>query len=227
MLKYYNSFHCNHFSMIVRPRERSDRAPSSAGSERSERDRTTIRGSGATVRHHQPGASGAMRNIGSEGAKRPKQSERSERRYTHIISRRERSDRAPSSTRSERSERDSTTYLGDEKDLCSAVMRERRATEWEDPRHFMIPLKRTCANKGENRRAGRCHKNKRKNDKSRLWTEHHRSRAQGRACVRAVAREHAKESEWDNISREQQHHERDAPIKYNENYAIANEVERK
>ena len=213
--------------MIVRPRERSDRAPSSAGSERSERDRTTIRGSEATVRHHRAGASEAMRNIGSEGAKRPKQSERSERRYTHIISRRERSDRAPSSAGSERSERDRTTHLGYERDLCSAVMRERRATEWEDPRHFMIPLKRTCANKGENRRAGRCHKNKRKNDKSRLWTEHHRSRAQGRACVRAVAREHAKESAWDNISREQQHHPRDASIKYNENYAIANEVERK
>lgn len=227
MLKYYNSFSCNYFSMIVRPRERSDRAPSSGRSERSERDTSANGGSGATVRNHRQGASGAMRNIGSEGAKRPKQSERSERRYTHIISRRERSDRAPSSTRSERSERDSTTYLGDEKDLCSAVMRERRATEWEDPRHFMIPLKRTCANKGENRRAGRCHKNKRKNDKSRLWTEHHRSRAQGRACVRAVAREHAKESAWDNISREQQHHPRDAPIKYNENYAIANEVERK
>ena len=38
--------------MIVKPRERSDRAPSSGRSERSERDRTTIRGSGATVRHH-------------------------------------------------------------------------------------------------------------------------------------------------------------------------------
>ena len=157
MLKYYNSFSCNYFSMIVRPRERSDRAPSSAGSERSERDRTTIRGSVATVRHHRQGASEAMRNIGSEGAKRPKQSERSERRNAHNIRQRERSDRAPSSAESERSERDSTTYLGDEKDLCSAVMRERRATEWEDPRHFMIPLKRTCANKGENRRAGRCH----------------------------------------------------------------------
>ena len=104
--------------MIVRPRERSDRAPSSAGSERSERDRTTIRGSVATVRHHRQGASEAMRNIGSEGAKRPKQSERSERRYTHIISRRERSDRAPSSAGSERSERDRTTHLGYERDLC-------------------------------------------------------------------------------------------------------------
>ena len=106
--------------MIVRRRERSDRAPSSAGSERSERDRTTIRGSVATVRHHQAGASEAMRNIGSEGAKRPKQSERSERRYTHIISRRERSDRAPSSAGSERSERDRTTYSVYERDLCSA-----------------------------------------------------------------------------------------------------------
>ena len=143
-----------------------------------------------------------------------------------IVRRRERSDRAPSSTRSERSERDSTTHLGDEKDLCSAVMRERRATEWEDPRHFMIPLKRTCANKEQNRRAGWCHKNKRKNDKSRLWAEHHRSRAQGRACVRAAAREHAKESAWDNISREQQHHPRDAPIKYNENYKTASEAQR-
>ena len=157
MLKYYNSFSCNYFSLIFRPRERSDRAPSSAGSERSERDRTTIRGSGATVRHHRAGASEAMRIFRCEGAKRPKQSERSERRNAHNIRQRERSDRAPSSGRSERSERDSTTYLGDEKDLCSAVMRERRATEWEDPRHFMIPLKRTCANKGENRRAGRCH----------------------------------------------------------------------
>ena len=59
MLKYYNSFYCNHFSMIVRRRERSDRAQSSAGSERSERDRTTIGGSEATVRHHQAGASEA------------------------------------------------------------------------------------------------------------------------------------------------------------------------
>ena len=97
MLKYYNSFYCNHFSMIVKRRERSDRAPSSGRSERSERDRTTIRGSEATVRHHRAGASEAMRNIGSEGAKRPKQSERSERRYTHIIRQRERSDRAQSS----------------------------------------------------------------------------------------------------------------------------------
>ena len=120
MLKYYNSFYCNHFSMIVKRRERSDRAPSSAGSERSERDRTTIRGSEATVRHHRAGASEAMRNIGSEGAKRPKQSERSERKKTHIISRRERSDRAPSSAGSERSERDRTTHLGYERDLCSA-----------------------------------------------------------------------------------------------------------
>ena len=97
MLKYYNSFYCNSFSVIVRRRERSDRAPSSGRSERSERDRTTIRGSEATVRHHRAGASGAMRNIGSEGAKRPKQSERSERKDTHIIGPRERSDRAPSS----------------------------------------------------------------------------------------------------------------------------------
>ena len=104
--------------MIVRPRERSDRAPSSGRSERSERDRTTIGGSGATVRHHQAGASEAMLNIGSEGAKRPKQSERSERKETHIIKRRERSDRAPSSAGSERSERDRTTYLGYERDLC-------------------------------------------------------------------------------------------------------------
>ena len=118
MLKYYNSFSCNYFSMIVRPRERSDRAPSSAGSERSERDRTTIRGSEATVRNHQAGASEAMRNIGSEGAKRPKQSEQSERKKTHIISRRERSDRAPSSGWRERSDRDRTTYLGYERDLC-------------------------------------------------------------------------------------------------------------
>ena len=118
MLKYYNSFHCNHFSMIVKRRERSDRAPSSAGSERSERDRTTIRGSGATVRHHQAGASEAMRIFRCEGAKRPKQSERSERKNTHIIKPRERSDRAPSSAGSERSERDRTTYLGYERDLC-------------------------------------------------------------------------------------------------------------
>ena len=118
MLKYYNSFSCNYFSMIVRPRERSDRAQSSAGSERSERDRTTILGSEATVRNHRQGASEAMRNIGSEGAKRPKQSERSERKYTHIIGRRERSDRAQSSAGSERSERDITTYLGYERDLC-------------------------------------------------------------------------------------------------------------
>ena len=109
MLKYYNSFHCNHFSMIVRRRERSDRALSSGWSERSERDRTTIRGSEATVRHHRQGASEAMRNIGSEGAKRPKQSERSERKDTHSSKRRERSDRAPSSAGSELSERDRTT----------------------------------------------------------------------------------------------------------------------
>ena len=118
MLKYYNSFSCNYISMIVRRRERSDRAQSSAGSERSERDRTTIRGSEATVRHHQAGASEAMRNIGSEGAKRPKQSERSERKKTHSIRQRERSDRAPSSAGSERSERDRTTHLGYERDLC-------------------------------------------------------------------------------------------------------------
>ena len=118
MLKYYNSFYCNHFSIIVKQRERSDRAPSSAGSERSERDRTTIRGSEATVRHHRQGASEAMRNIGSEGAKRPKQSERSERRNAHNIRQRERSDRAPSSAGSERSERDRTTYLWYERDLC-------------------------------------------------------------------------------------------------------------
>ena len=74
-----------------------------------------------------------------------------------IVRPRERSDRAPSSAGSERSERDRTTHLGYERDLCKTVVRERRATEWEDPRHFMIPLKRTCANKGENRRAGRCH----------------------------------------------------------------------
>ena len=36
-----------------------------------------------------------------------------------------------------------------------------------------------------------------------------------------------KESARENISREQQPHARDASIKYNENYAIANEVERK
>ena len=108
-----------------------------------------------------------------------------------------------------------------------SVVRERRATERVDPRNFMLPPKCPCANKEENRRAGWCHKNKRKNDKSRLWPEHHRSRAQGRACVRAVAGEHAKESAWENISREQQHHSRDASIKYNENYVIANEVERK
>ena len=36
-----------------------------------------------------------------------------------------------------------------------------------------------------------------------------------------------KESAWDNISREQQPQPRDASIKYNENYAIANEEERK
>ena len=118
MLKYYNSFSCNYFSMIVRPRERSDRAQSSAGSERSERDRTTIRGSVATVRNHRAGASEAMRNIGSEGAKRPRQSERSERNNIHIIRQRERSDRAQSSGRSERSERDRTTHLGYERDLC-------------------------------------------------------------------------------------------------------------
>ena len=118
MLKYYNSFSCNYFSTIVRRRERSDRAPSSAGSERSERDRTRIGGSGATVRHHRQGASEAMRYIGSEGAKRPKQSERSERKDTHIIGQRERSDRAQSSAGSERSERDRTTYLGYERDLC-------------------------------------------------------------------------------------------------------------
>ena len=118
MLKYYNSFYCNHFSMIVRPRERSDRAPSSGRRERSDRDRTTIRGSVATVRHHRAGASEAMRNIGSEGAKRPKQSERSERRNAHNIRQRERSDRAPTSAGSERSERDRTTHLGYERDLC-------------------------------------------------------------------------------------------------------------
>ena len=118
MLKYYNSFYCNYFSMIVRPRERSDRAQSSAGSERSERESPTIRGSEATVRHHQAGASEAMRNIGSEGAKRPKQSERSERKNTHIIRQRERSDRAPSSAGSERSERENPTYLWYERDLC-------------------------------------------------------------------------------------------------------------
>ena len=104
--------------MIVRRRERSDRAPSSGRSERSERDNPTIRGSEATVRHHQAGASEAMRIFRCEGAKRPKQSERSERKYTHIIKQRERSDRAPSSGRSERSERDNPTYLGYERDLC-------------------------------------------------------------------------------------------------------------
>ena len=90
----------------------------------------------------------------------------------------------------------------------------------------MMPPKCPCANKEQNRRAGRCHKNKRKNDKSRLWPEHHRSRAQGRACVRAAAEEHAKESAWENISREQQHHPRDASIKYNENYKTASEAQR-
>ena len=46
--------------------------------------------------------------------------------------------------------------------------------------------------------------------------------------MRAGGSERArKETEWENISREQQHHPRDASIKYNENYAIANEVERK
>ena len=103
--------------MIVRQRERSDRAPSSAGSERSERDNPANVGSEATVRHHQPGASAAMRSFRCEGAKRPKQSERSERKYTHIIRQRERSDRAPSSAGSERSERDNPTYLGSRTDL--------------------------------------------------------------------------------------------------------------
>ena len=43
--------------------------------------------------------------------------------------------------------------------------------------------------------------------------------------MRAGGSERArKETEWENISREQQHHPRDASIKYNENYAIANEV---
>ena len=104
--------------MIVKPRERSDRAPSSGWRERSDRDRTTIRGSEATVRNHRAGASEAMRNIGSEGAKRPRQSERSERKNIHIIRQRERSDRAPSSGWRERSDRDRTTYLGHERDLC-------------------------------------------------------------------------------------------------------------
>ena len=63
MLKYYNSFYCNHFSMIVKRRERSDRAQSSAGSERSERDTSANGGSEATVRNHRQGASGAMRNF--------------------------------------------------------------------------------------------------------------------------------------------------------------------
>ena len=70
------------------------------------------------MRHHRQGASGAMRNIGREGAKRPKQSERSERKYTHIIGRMERSDRAQSSAGRERSDRDRTTHLGYERDLC-------------------------------------------------------------------------------------------------------------
>ena len=159
MLKYYNSFYCNHFSMIVRPRERSDRAPSSGRSERSERDRTT--------------------------------------------------------------------HLGYERDLCIKEWTSVERANGKSPRNFMVPLQRPCANKEQNRRAGWCHKNKRKNEKSRLWPEHHRSRAQGRAGVRAAAGEHAKESARENISREQQHHPRDASIKYNENYAIANEVERK
>ena len=158
MLKYYNSFSCNYFSMIVRPRERSDRAQSSAGSERSERDRTT--------------------------------------------------------------------YSGYRRDLCSAEWGSVERVNGKSPSNFMMPPKCPCANKEENRRAGRCHKNKRKNDKSRLWAEHHRSRAQGRACGRAVAEEPAKESAWDNISREQQHHPRDAPIKYNENYKTASEAQR-
>lgn len=84
--------------------------PSSGRSERSERDSTTNGGSEVTVCRHRQGASGAMRNIRSEGAKRPKQRERSERKNTHIIRRRERSDRAPSSGGRERSDRDSTTY---------------------------------------------------------------------------------------------------------------------
>ena len=45
--------------MIVRRRERSDRAPSSGRSERSERDTSANGGSGATVRNHRQGASGA------------------------------------------------------------------------------------------------------------------------------------------------------------------------
>ena len=147
--------------------------------------------------------------------------------FSMIVKRRERSDRAPSSGRSERSERDRTTYLGYERDLCIQQWGSVERVNGKNPRNFMVPLKRPCAHKEQNRRAGWCHKNKRKNDKSRLWPEHHRSRAQGRACVRAVAGEHAKESARENISREQQHHPRDASIKYNENYAIANEVERK
>lgn len=82
----------------------------------SERDRATIRGSEATVRHR-AGASEAMRNIGSEGAKRPKQSERSERRvYTHH--RTEGAKRPCAVIGQERAKRAIITYLGYERDLC-------------------------------------------------------------------------------------------------------------
>ena len=104
MLKYYNSFYCNSFSVIVRRRERSDRAPSSGRSERSERDRTTIKGSEATVRHHRQGASEASGiEPRSEGAKRPCAIIRQERAKRCAISEvRERSDRSRASEASVR-----------------------------------------------------------------------------------------------------------------------------
>lgn len=229
MLKYYNSFYCNSFSVIVR-RRRSDRAPSSGRSERSERDTSANGGSGATVRNHRQGASGAMRIIGSEGSRRrSRANEVSVSTYTHHRTEgaRSRAGGAIIGRGSERSERDITTYFRVWARFMHSGVNERRASEREEPEAlswYHCNARAQTKNRTDVRVDAT--KTSAKTIRARLWPEPH-GRAQGRACVRAVAGEHAKRNPWDNISREQQPQPRDASIKYNENYATANEVERK
>ena len=212
--------------MIVKRRERSDRAPSSGGSERSERDTSANGGSGATVRHHRQGASEAMRNIGSEGAKRPKQSEQSERRYTHIIRQRERSDRAPLSAGSERSERENPTYYGSRQDLCFTVVRERRASEREEPQSLHDATETHARKQRTEQTCGTMPQKQAQKRQEQAVTRTPQKQGAG-ACMRAGGSGRARKvSAWENISREQQHHSRDAPIKYNENYKTASEAQR-
>ena len=108
-----------------------------------------------------------------------------------------------------------------------SAVRERRASEREEPQELHDTTETPVRTQRTEQTCGLMPQKQAQKRQEQAVTRTPQKQGAGTGMRASGSGRARKVSEWENISREQQPHPRDASIKYNENYVIANEVERK